>query len=165
MCSYRPEVDDLCTQRKYKCNTLYFKKITMLENLVQSGTCSFSSSPNSLQMWTTWGLSLSCWKIVFFYRTKGKIRRDKSSQYLTAFRSPWRWRQQSAPICVAAAVAAHLLCERGNVTRRWRGHSSITLMCSECASWPSRIKEGWGPIHIKGASVDFEYFEAQSVDC
>ena len=60
------------------------------------------------------------------------------------------------------------------LNRHSRGHSSIVLASSGCASWPRQVavvvEQGWGPIHLEGEvhgdchpSVDFGQFEAKSV--
>ena len=66
-----------------------------------------------------------------------------------------RWHQHSAPLCDVTHVATRLLCEAGNVTHHCRGHSSIVLVSSGCASWARRVAvvvgQGLGPIHVEAS--------------
>ena len=135
------------------------------ENAGQSTTWTFSSSRNNLQKRVTWGLAWSCWKYCCSGERKagrtGAVSHRGIWQYSDY--QQWhgivcdvhglftpkpvrlrsceplcvrRWRQLSAPLCGTRHAAAHLLCEARNVTRHWRGHSSIVLVSSGFASWP-----------------------------
>ena len=145
----------------------------------QSGTHMLSSTRNSLQTLAMWGLALSCWKMVLFWRMNGRaMGRSIPSRYLTSFRlltmacccaqCPWDISAHtnmpplpcatlhttvtsalSSP-CGPTYAVVHLFCETGNVTRHWRGHSSIVPTSSSCDSWPRRVavvvEQGWGLI-------------------
>ena len=122
------------------------------------------SHPETLRMWATCGLTLLCWKMVFWQSKAGQsgavshpgiwqhsdyqnwhavvseVQTAQTTVHLRHRVPPFirQWCQHFAPMCDVTRDAAHLG-EAATITRHWREHSSIVLASSRWTSWPKGV--------------------------